>query len=175
MGVGRSLGANIPEDFNTNLAELPAKFVMDLGLFWLFAPRFDWCLGVAVSFWGDDDPDDKWPSEKNSQLIQRLTSIVTSFDASNPVRVPVLELLDEAVHLNDARNDFAHSFIVAHNANGHLFVQKVRVTNNRRQLELQEGVAWSIAQVEEVTHRLAVWCEKWERLLAAEARQMRDK
>lgn len=166
----QSLGASIPDDFNTNLAELPASFVMSLGLFWLFAPRFDWCLGVAMSLWGDDDLAQKWPSEKNSALIERLTTVVERFDRTRAIRGPVLELLKEAVALNDARNDFAHSFILAHGPGGELFVQKVRVTQRRTRLELQEGAAWTISHVEEVTHALATWCEHFETLVAAEAR-----
>ena len=170
MAKPNALGANIPAGFNTNLAELPKNFIMTLGLFWLFAPRFDWCLGVAMSFWGDADVAQKWPSEKNSELIERLTAVVTSFDVSSPVRDPILKLLNEAVSLNDARNDFAHSFIVAHGPSGELFVQKVRITNKRTTLELQEGVGWSISQVEDVTYRLAGWCESFEALVASQAK-----
>jgi hypothetical protein len=83
-------------------------------------------------FWGDEDTTDNWPSEKNGQLIDHLKSVVGSFEKEHPARDAALTLLSEAVYLNDARNDFAHSFILAHHRDGRLFVQKVRVTNNAR-------------------------------------------
>lgn len=144
---------------------------MTLGLFWLFAPRFDWCLGVAISFFSDVDPHEKWPSEKNSELIERLKRVVERLDPRDSFRQPGLALLAEAKTLNDARNDFAHSNILAHGPGGELFVQKVRVKNKNTQLELQEGVGWSTSHVHEVTNALASWCERFEQLLADAARR----
>ena len=100
-----------------------------------------------------------------------MTGIAESLDTANSARGPVLKLLEEAKILNEARNDFAHSFVVAHGPEGQLFVQKVRITNKRSRLELQEGTAWSISHVKEVTQDLAIWCESFESLLAREARK----